>query len=366
MHTPFAFFKGNASKDACAPVRKIMKRRDLLKSAAVLPLLSIPALGKNSGVKEKLIKPNRLKMGDTIGVIAPSSGLSKESFDRALQNMADLGFKTKVGKSARNVNGFLAGTDKERLDDIHWAFADKEIKAVWCVRGGYGASRILPAIDYGLIRKNPKILIGYSDITALHTAIHQNCGLVTFHGPVASSNYLEYSKTHVVNTLMNPSAPYKIELSEFNRTNESNLYKTETIVKGKARGRLIGGNLSLLSALAGTPFGLKNLKGKILFMEDVGEQPYRIDRMLTQLLQSADFRSLSAIALGIFEDCNPKTSNTQSLLDVLKDRLGNLGIPVIYGLSFGHIRDQFTLPVGIEAELDTENAVMTFLETGVI
>lgn len=340
-----------------------MKRREILKGLATLPLLSVSALSKNV---KKIIKPKRLKAGDTVGVIAPASGLSQESFDKALQNLENLGFKTKVGKSARSVNGFLAGTDKQRLEDLHWAFSDSEIKAVWCVRGGYGVTRILPGVDYNLIKKNPKIFIGYSDITALHTAIFQNCGLVTFHGPVASSNYLDYSKNHVVNTLINPSAPYKIELSEYNKAQESNLYKTEIITAGKCRGKLIGGNLSLLSALAGTPFALQNIKGKILFVEDVGEQPYRIDRMLTQLRQSVDLRSLAGIALGIFEDCNPKTAGTQSLLDVLKDRFGDLGIPVIYGLSFGHIRDQFTLPVGIEAELDTANATMTLLETGVI
>ena len=165
---------------------------------------------------------------------------------------------------------------------------------------------------------------------------------------------------------MNPSAPYKIEVSEFNKANESNLYKTETLVAGKARGRLIGGNLSLLSALAGTPFALAALKGKILFIEDVGEQPYRIDRMLTQLRQSTNLGALAGIALGIFEDCNPRAEGTQSLLDVLKDRLGDLRIPVVYGLSFGHIRDQFTLPVGVEAELDATNATLTLLETGVV
>lgn len=326
--------------------------------------MSVSAVGKNND-KKKIIKPKRLKAGDTVGVIAPASGLSKEAFDKALQNLADLGFKTKIGKSARAVNGFLAGTDKERLEDLHWAFADKEISAVWCLRGGYGVSRILPEVDYNLIRKNPKIFIGYSDITALHTAIFQNCGLVTFHGPVAASVYSDYTKNHAVNLLMNPSAPYKIELSEYNKAQTSNLFKTEIITKGKARGKLIGGNLSLLSALAGTPFGLKDVKGKILFLEDVGEQPYRIDRMLTQMRQSVDLRSLAGIAGGIFEDCNPRTPNTQSLIDVLKDRLGDLKIPVIYGLSFGHIRDQFTLPVGVEAELDTENAAITFLETAV-
>ncbi|CAN5470930.1 LD-carboxypeptidase [soil metagenome] len=342
-----------------------MKRRELLKSMAVIPFAAQTIFSQKT-TKSKIIKPKRLKIGDTVGVIAPASGLSAEDFDKALQNLADLGFKTKVGKYAHGRKGFLAGTDKERLEDLHWAFADAEIDAVWCVRGGYGVSRLLPDVDFNLIKKNPKIFIGYSDITALHTAISQNCGLVTFHGPVAASTFSDYSKTHVVNTLMNPYAPYKIELSPDNVAKESNLFKTEVITKGKARGKLIGGNLSLLSALAGTPFGLKNLKGKILFTEDVGEQPYRIDRMLTQLRQSVDLRSLAGIALGIFEDCNPKDTNSQSLIEVLKDRLGDLNIPVIYGLSFGHIRDQFTLPVGIEAELDTENATMTFLVTGVV
>lgn len=344
-----------------------MKRRDILKGLAAVSFLGSPVFGKiRRNEKHKIIKPKRLKTGDTVAVIAPASGLSRESFDNALKNLESLGLKTKVGKSARGNRGFLAATDKERLDDLHWAFSDKEISAVWCVRGGYGAGRLLPDIDYNLIRKNPKILIGYSDITAFHLAISNNTGLVTFHGPVAASELSDYTKKHVTNVLMNPSAPYKIELSEYNKANASNLFKTETIVGGKCRGKLIGGNLSLLSALAGTPFALANLKGKILFIEDVGEQPYRIDRMLTQLRQSADLRSLAGIALGIFEDCNPRTKDTQTLLDVVKDRLGDLGIPVIYGLSFGHIRDQFTLPVGIEAELDTTNATMTLLETSVI
>jgi muramoyltetrapeptide carboxypeptidase len=345
-----------------------MKRRDLLKGAAMLPFLaqSVFSESRKSSGRKNIIKPKRLSKGDTVAVIAPSSGVEPEGFEKALQNLADLGLKTKAGKSARARNGFLAGTDKERLDDLHQAFADKEIKAVWCVRGGYGASRFLPELDFNLIKRNPKILIGYSDITALHTAIYQNTGLVTFHGPVAASTYSDYAKKHVVNVLMNPSAPYKIEVSPDNIAKESNLFKTEIITGGKCRGELIGGNLSLLTALAGTPSALRNTKGKLLFIEDVGEQPYRIDRMLTQLKQSIDMRQLAGIALGVFEDCNPKTNDTQSLMDVLKDRLGKLGIPVIYGLSFGHIRDQFTLPVGIEAELDTENAAITLLETSVV
>lgn len=343
-----------------------MRRRELLKSLIALPFLTRLALSQKAN-KTKFIKPKRLAKGDTVAVIAPASGLSPEDFDKALRNIADLGFKTKAGKHARRKTGFLAGTDRERLEDLHWAFGDPEVDAVWCVRGGYGVSRLLPEVDYKLIKKNPKVFIGYSDITALHLAIYQNCGLVTFHGPVAASNFSDYTKSHALNVLMNSTANYKVELSADNQSNESNLFKTEVITPGKCRGKLIGGNLSLLSALAGTPFALQNTKGKILFIEDVGEQPYRIDRMLTQLRQSVDLRTLAGIALGIFEDCNPKDpASSQSLIEVLKDRLGDLGIPVIYGLSFGHIRDQFTLPVGIEAELDTEKSLITFLETSVV
>jgi muramoyltetrapeptide carboxypeptidase len=343
-----------------------MKRRDLLKGMATIPFLATTMLSQKKSSQPKTIKPKRLKQGDTIAIIAPSSGVSQAEFDKAIKNMSDLGFKTKVGKHTQAVNGFLAGTDKQRLEDIHWAFADKEVSAVWCIRGGYGAGRFLPNLDFNLIKKNPKVFIGYSDITALHLAIYQNTGLVTFHGPVASSNYSEYTKKHSVNVLVNPSAPYKIELSPDNIAKEGKEFKTEVISKGKARGKLIGGNLSLLTALAGTPYALKNTKGKLLFIEDVGEKPYRLDRMFVQLRQSINMSELAGIALGVFADCDAPDDKSQTLIDVVKDQLGNLGIPVIYGLSFGHIRDQFTLPIGIEAELDTEKATMTFLESGVL
>ena len=342
-----------------------MKRRDILKGVALLPLLANTALSQKS-TTPKIIKPKRLKKGDTVAIIAPSSGADDGQFAKAVQNMIDLGFKPKLGKYAREINGFLAGTDAQRIEDIHWAFSNKEIDAVWCVRGGYGLSRILPQIDYALIKKNPKIFIGYSDITALHLAIHQNTGLVTFHGPVASSTYSDYPKKHVVNALMTPSVPYKIDLSPDNVAKGTLLYKTQVITKGTARGRLICGNLSLLTALAGTPYALRNTKGKILFTEDVGERPYRLDRMFTQLKQSVNLRELAGIALGVFEGCDAPDDKSQTVIDVVKDQLGSLGIPVIYGLSFGHIRDQFTIPFGVEAELDAQNATLTLLETGVI
>ncbi len=342
-----------------------------------------------SPMPKKTIKPNRLNAGDTIGVIAPSSGIDPEDFDYAIENLHTLGFKTKIGKYAAARNGFLAGTDQERLEDLHWAFSDPEVRGIWCIRGGYGASRILPYINYKLIKRNPKVLIGYSDITALHFAIQRETGLVTFHGPVASSKFTEYTRTNCLAVLTNPKRRFeitlapemieppepieggngkKIENTEQIETDESSQDETTNvgvIRAGTCRGELIGGNLSLVVALAGTDYSLNKPKNKILFLEDVGESPYRIDRMLTQLRESSNLRKLSGIALGHFTEGGSSDSNSQSTVEVLTERLGTLGIPVIYGLSFGHIKNQCTLPIGIEAELSTERQTITLLEPAV-
>jgi len=341
-----------------------MNRRDLLKGLAALPFLGSIANAAHTSTAAKIVRPKRLRAGQTVALISPSSGLSMADINKAIDNMNSLGLKSKLGKYADKTNGFLAGTDAQRVEDIHWAFTDPSIDAVWCLRGGYGLSRILPQIDFAKIKGNPKPFIGYSDITALHVAIHQRTGLVTFHGPVATSTFSDYARDHVVKTLFSGTAPDRIEISPNNAANTNLLYKAQVITPGKARGRLIGGNLSLLTAVAGTPYALKDVRGKILFIEDVGEKPYRIDRMFVQLKQSVDLRSCAAIALGIFADCDaPEGSPT--VIDVIKDQFSDLGIPVICGLSFGHIRDQFTLPIGVEAELETANATMTLLESGV-
>ncbi len=340
-------------------------------------LFNTPLAMENLTVSNK-IKPARLKEGDIIAVIAPSSGLPEHVIQRAIANLEKLGFVLKLGNNIRHINGYLAGTDQQRLDDLHAAFADKSVKAVWCIRGGYGAARFLPLLNYDIIRKNPKIFIGYSDITALHVAIHQKTGLTTFHGPVGTSDFGDYTKPHVLNLLMHPTPTYKISLCPLNTTDEEKLFKPavikaginipEIIVGGKCRGQLIGGNLTLLSSAAGTPYALKNVKGKILFIEDVDERPYRIDRMLTQVMHSVDLKSCAGIAIGIFDGCNPtaEDKNTLSLSECLHDRLDHLGIPVMYGLSFGHIKNQCTLPYGIEAELNTADKSITLLEPAVL
>lgn len=360
------------------PKVKTMKRRTILRGLSIAPFLNGKIFANNSSQltvnqelidykKSKIIKPKRLQAGDTLGVIAPSSAIPEHVIEKALENLTNLGFKLKLGKNVRASKGYLAGTDEQRIEDLHWAFSDPEVDAVWCIRGGYGATRILPMIDFKIIKKNPKIFIGYSDITALHVAIFQKTGLVTFHGPVGTSDYTEFTKPNVWDLLTKPTPQYLLKHSEENLKNESNLFKPEVITAGKCQGQLIGGNLSLLSAMDGTPYALKNLKGKILFMEDIDERPYRVDRMLTQMLQAHDFKQLAGIALGIFEGCNPKVDeNSLTLMECFKDRLGNLGIPVMYGLSFGHIKNQYTLPVGIEAILDTEAGTINLLEAAVL
>lgn len=346
-----------------------MDRRDILKAAGAIVLTAgtmSAGQGRSRRSKPRMIKPKALKQGDQVAVIAPASGVAPESFDRALANLEALGFKPKAGEHARGRKGFLSGTDAERLSDLHAAFADKDVKAVWCVRGGGGCPRLLPELDFDLIKKNPKVFIGFSDITALHIAISQRTGLVTFHGPVGTSQYTDYTRGRVMEILTgSATVPIVVKPSPENLKKETALFHPATIKSGRAKGELTGGNLALLTALCGTPYSLRDLAGKILFIEDINEPPYRIDRMLTQLRQSFDLRSLAGVALGVFDDGANATKEAEPLLDVVRDRLGDLGIPVVYGLSFGHITDNMTLPYSIKAELDADAATITFLESAV-
>ncbi|MCB9081970.1 MAG: LD-carboxypeptidase [Lewinellaceae bacterium] len=315
---------------------------------------------------DSLIRPRRLIAGDKVGLITPGSFIPDAALEKAVNNLEELGFSVVKGANIRAKRGYNAGTDQQRIDDLHRMFADPEIKAVWCARGGYGCSRLLPYLDYNLIRQNPKVLIGYSDITALLQAIFMHTGLVGFHGPVAGATWTEYAKKHLKGILMNPQEQYRIELAEEPRRTTDPLYKVDVIQSGKARGRLMGGNLSLLAATAGTPFAL-DASSKLIFLEDVEEKPYRVDRMLTQLRQACELGNARGVVLGVFSGCVADPGDeTLSLAETVRDRLGDLGVPVMYGFSFGHISNQCTLPVGIEAELDAENQTVTLLEPAVI
>ena len=335
-----------------------------------LALLSTSAFMKDPAIvtpkKKRLIKAKRLQPGATVGLIAPGSPISEEKFEKAINNLENLDFKLKYTSNAKAKYGYLAGRDEQRLADIESMFADDGVDAVWCIRGGYGCSRLLAHLPYKLIRNNPKILIGYSDITALLQAIHQQTGLVCFHGPVGTSDFTDYTLKQMQAILMNPSNSQLIQMYPHEKADEDQNYSAEVIRGGRARGVLAGGNLSLLTSLVGTPYEL-DLQGKLLFIEDVGEQPYRIDRMLTQVLQSGKLKRAAGIVLGIFEDCQAKNPEfSLSLKETLKDRLYDLGIPVLYGFSFGHIANQCTFPLGIEAELDTQSQTVRLLDSSVL
>ncbi len=318
----------------------------------------------------RVIKPKKLSPGDTIGLITPSSAISRDSFESALENMQTLGFKVKYSPNMRVRKGFLAGTDQQRLDDLHAMFADTSVDGIFCARGGYGAGRLLPAIDYNLIANNPKAFIGYSDITALHFGIFNKTGLVTFHGPVGASNFTEYTSDSFEETLIKGKGKIKIEQAKEDKEKLDDYIQIYSINDGVANGQLVGGNLSLVSSLTGTPFDL-DFSGKMVFLEEVGESPYRVDRMLTQLLLAGKFENARGIVLGVFNDCDDKETDPDfgdktSLKEVLQERLGNLGIPVLYGLSFGHVANIATLPMGISAELDTYKQSLTLLEESVL
>jgi muramoyltetrapeptide carboxypeptidase len=317
-----------------------------------------------------LLRPRRLAPGQIVGMVAPSAAPNEpERIRFAIDRVESLGFKVKPSAHLFDRDGYLAGSDAARADDLNTMFADDGVDAIWCVRGGYGASRILPALDYGLMQRKPKALIGYSDITALHMAIHRHAGLVTFHGPVAFRAFTPYALGELKRVLWTGETPVRLGgPPPFERTEGRVDWENRvaTLVPGKARGRLLGGNLCLLSHLCGTPY-FPDLRGAILFLEDVEEAYYRIDRMLTQLWLSGALAGVAGVAFGKFTNCDPSAFFLQNrpLEDILAERCRALGVPAVSGIMVGHIEDQTTLPVGCLAELDADAGTLTLLEPGV-
>ena len=339
-----------------------MNRRSFTRTAlAAAGALSTFSLAPG---RKKMLRPPRLRSGDQVGLITPASYIEDDGLEKAVNNLESLGLKVVLGRHLRKEYGSMAGTDAERLADLQRMVEDSSIKGIWCARGGYGAARLLPALDFRAFRRHPKVLVGYSDIAALHCAIQQQSGLVTFHGPVGSSTLTDYTREHLVRTLFEAKGAQTITIAAAQEEITEDAYKPVTIVRGLAEGALTGGNLSLLAALAGTSY-LPDLRNKLLFLEDVGEKPYRIDRMLTTLRQVWPLRAAAGIVLGVFADCEATAgSRSLSLQQTLKDRLGDLGIPILYGMSFGHIDNMATLPMGVKARLDTEQRTLTLLESG--
>lgn len=315
-----------------------------------------------------LTRPRRLSPGDTIGIVAPASAPpDPTSIDRAVAVLEGLGFRVRLAPYVRQRRGFLAGTDRERAGDLMRMFTDRGINAILCVRGGYGTARLLPLLDYRVIRAHAKIFVGYSDITSLHCALLTKAKLISFHGPMLNSDFIQ------------PAMP-KFTLQSFLRTltqasaagGISQGYRRKTVKalrRGVARGPLIGGNLSLLCTTLGTPWQ-PSFRGRILFLEDVGEAPYRFDRMLTQLLNCGLLQQVAGVAIGLNAGCeDPQALRTkeyrQTLEDVLNERLLRLRVPVLTGLPFGHLPHNATLPVGAAATLDGNRGELFLDKPGV-
>lgn len=351
-----------------------MNRREFVKTTALvsaLPLVSRINAAENfsTGIKEhSVIKPPRLKEGNIVGLVAPGSFVDKDAVDETVENLRGLGLEAHYTDNLMHKSGYLAGSDENRAEDLNYMFQTDKVDAIMCVRGGYGCTRILPLLDYDLIRKNPKILIGYSDVTALLYALYAETGLVSFHGPVGISTFNDYSVDYMRRTIMEPQS--KLELVSTDEDEDEDAYKAYTITEGTAEGRLIGGNLTMMDVMIGTKYDV-SYKNKIVFIEEVREEPYRVDRMLTRMRQAGKFDGAAGIVCGVFKKCevdkdDPSFDESYTLKEVMQDRLGDLGIPVIYGLSFGHIENKFTLPVGINTRLDTSDETLTLLESAVV
>jgi len=307
-----------------------------------------------------ITKPRMLHRGDTIGLISPASRLPKKNqYNKIIRQVKKLGYQVKVGKHARQRYGYLAGHDDARAEDINTMFADDSVDAIMPFRGGWGCNRILDLIDYDLIKDNPKILVGFSDITSLLLAIYARTGLVTFHGPVGKSDWTNYTTEHFrqalsYNRQLLLSIPDNELCSDCNRLN--------VITPGNASGRLLGGNLSVLTAMMGSDY-LPDWQNSILFVEDVGEDIYRIDRMLTQLKLNGVFEQISGFVFGQCSSCERSNPYSLTLQQVLKDHLKPFDIPAFSGAMFGHITHTITLPVGIEAQMNAQKGTINCIET---
>ena len=351
--------------------RHMHDRRSALQGLAALAALTLPfharAQAKTPNPASAPRKPPRLRPGDVVGLIEPA-GFTDDQFD--LQLVVDaikaMGLVPKPAPHLAARYGYLAGRDDARAADLNAMYADKDVRAVFAVRGGWGSARILPHLDWDVIRANPKLLIGFSDITALHMAFAARANFITMHGPNAASSWGELSWNAFRNVAFDGGTPvYKNPEGSEDRLVQRN-GRTRTLRPGKAQGRLLGGNLTVLTALMGTPY-LPSFDGAILFLEDVDEAEYRIDRMLTQLALGGVLRRVAGVVFGQCTSCRASGPSYSgfTLSEVLQQHLAPLGVPAFQGAMFGHVANQFSLPVGARAEIDADSGTIRLLEPAV-
>jgi len=329
----------------------------------LLPLIGVGLAGTafvtsseySSQLKEKkqlieiplYARPKSLKIGDTIGICAPAGALKrKEEVVEFTKILNDFGFKVKVGANVYKKYGYFAGTDEERAADFMNFIEDETVQGIFFLRGGWGCARILPLIDFDSIRKHNKVVMGFSDLTSLLNAITEHSGIVTYHGPGGNSSWNTYSNGYIRSIL--------VRRSLCNYENTSADQAITTYSGGTAYGTLWGGNLSVLVSMIGTPYFPK-IGGGILFLEEVGEEPYRVDRMLTQLKQAGILKSCNGIILGNFRKCTAEEPDRSfTLEEVFQQHFGDFGKPVYYGAQIGHTVNKFTVPIGVQAQMDAD------------
>lgn len=345
----------------------MIHRRDLLISLAATASVFTSPIKLGRAAQKPLLKPKRLQPGSVVGIVSPAGAtFVKERLDIVVDAVKGLGLVPRIAPHVMERYGYLAGKDKDRAADINQFFGDRSIAAILPILGGWGSSRILPYLDYERIRKNPKILVGFSDLTALTLGLNAQSNLVTFHGPNGLTSWnptqIEYFRRVL---FAGETLTFQNLKEDANRLMQVK-YRTQTITPGKAKGKLIGGNLSVLSAIVGSPY-LPDCKGAILFLEDVRENIYRIDRMMTHLKVAGVLDKLAGFIFGQCSECLPDADyGSLTLEEVVWDHIKPLGIPAWYGAMIGHIETILTLPIGLDVEIDANAGTIRMLEPAVL
>jgi muramoyltetrapeptide carboxypeptidase len=334
-----------------------LPRRYLLRTFGLTAIgTQLLPIAQNNLFPPTIIKPRRLQVGDTVALINPAAFNYAKEVQQFFKVLDNLGLKVKLGEHFYDRYGYLAGKDADRAADVNAAFADDSVQAIFTGMGGWGCGRILPLLNYDTIRNNPKIIMGFSDITALLLAIHAKTNIVTFHGPLGVSSWSSFTVDYVKKVLFDADA---VTLQN------SKNFPIQTIRRGTASGKLIGGNLSVISTMMGSAY-LPEWENSILFVEEVSEEVYRIDRMLMQLKLAGILDKISGFIFGQCTKCEAeKPQESLTLAQVFTDRIRPLNIPAWYGSMTGHIRDKFTLPIGLKVEIDASSGTIKLLEPAV-
>lgn len=308
------------------------------------------------------LKPRAVSPGALIGIVAPAGAVAEETLQAGRTRLHDWGYRTMVGPRILARHGYLAGTDAERAADFNEVWANPEVDAIICAKGGYGVMRMLGGIDWAMVRQNPKFFCGFSDITALHLAFDREANLVTFHGPmVAAFGGAKAFNAAGLRRALESAEP--LGVIPWPEPVDDEAPRPVALRPGVAEGPIIGGNLSLLAGMVGTPWA-PNFAGRIVLIEDIDEDPYRMDRMLLQLRQSGSLTGAAGILFGDSPSCMDSRDGKPSLtlLQVIEDHLGDLGIPILYGFPCGHTAYRATIPFGVRARLDATAGTLTMLE----